>query len=258
MENLIPVNFNPSDEDGLETKHSIDIAKFDIIAKILDDMSTKNSNEMISIKDSSITQAVPGGIITADISSVVNNLNLDIINPGMIKIFKNFKGDKIYIRDDKEHQRIVITDGSTEIHFPKPAKEIEDVFYPNLDDANIICSVQIDKETQKAILIFLSKSNGGYLEYMIQDNLLKGINIPEIGIYRFMPYINDPKKLDETNADLMLRSILYFPVTAKEYKIQIGQLENKYFVLSECDIGFDVTINIYEELQINPGGNIFI
>ena len=89
---------------------------------------------------------------------------------------------------------------------------------------------------------------------------MKAIHVPDTAIYLFSDYVSDLKAstLDETNADLALRSISYFSIPAEDYEISIGKQPDGSFVSAmSCNTGF-IKISVVENLEIATGGNILI
>ncbi len=265
-ENVAPLSvssFKPADcENNLICQ--ISPAKFDSLLKVLNVLiSEKNSNESLIIKNSTITQSLSGAIISSDIQDIFdsNKINLQIVNPKKyIRLFKNFKNNNdIFILDDIENSRFIITNGEIKLFLPKQIETlVEEVKVPDLTNCVELCSIKVDKAT-RGIITGLA-SDADYIEYLIQDNLLKAIHIPDTAIYLFNDYINDPKaaKLDETNADLTLRSTVYFPILAEDYEINLGRMPDaSYISATRCNTGF-VKVDVYEPLEVSTGGNILI
>jgi hypothetical protein len=135
---------------------------------------------------------------------------------------------------------------------------VEEVVIPDLSNCTELCSIKVDKSTRNIIIGLASDVD--YIEYLIQDDLLKAIHIPNTAIYLFNEYINDPKaaKLDETNADLALRSTVYFPILAEDYELNLGKTpESNYVLVTRCNTGF-IKVDVFEQLEVSTGGNILI
>jgi hypothetical protein len=65
-------------------------------------------------------------------------------------------------------------------------------------------------------------------------------------------------KLDETNADLALRSVAFLSIPAEDYEIAIGkQADGSYISVTNCNTGF-IKVDVFESLEIATGGNILI
>jgi len=239
-------------------------AKFDSLLKVLNVLiNEKSSNDSLIIKDSTITQAFSGAIISSNIQEVFDNdkTNLQIINPKRhIKLFRNFKNNNnVFILDDSENSRFIITNGEVKLFLPKQMETlVEEVVIPDLSNCTELCSIKVDKSTRNIIIGLASDVD--YIEYLIQDDLLKAIHIPNTAIYLFNEYINDPKaaKLDETNADLALRSTVYFPILAEDYELNLGKTpESNYVLVTRCNTGF-IKVDVFEQLEVSTGGNILI
>lgn len=256
--------FKPLDleEDNLICQ--ISPAKFDSLLKVLNVLVTdKSGSDSLVIKDSNITQNFAGAIINSDVQDIFDNnqINLQIINPKKyIKLFRNFKNNNdIFIMDDPGNSRFIITNGEIKLFLPKQMEAlVEEIQVPDLSECELLCSTKVDKSTRNIIMGLASDTE--YIEYLIQDNLLKAIHVPETAIYLFNDYLNDPKaaKLDETNADLSLRSTVSFPIPAEDYEISIGKMpDNSHVLVTRCNTGF-VKVDIFESLEVSTGGNILI
>lgn len=255
-------NFTPENTNNLICQ--ITPAKFDSLLKVLNVLITdKGSNESLIIKNSSVTQSVSGAIVNSDIHEIFDSdkINLQIINPKKyIKLFKNFRNNNdIFILDDVENSRFIITNGEIKLFLPKQIETlVEEIKLPDLSNCNLAYNIKIDKSTRNMITSLANDSN--YVEYLVQDNLLKGIHIPDTAIFLFNEYITDPKaaKLDETNADLTLRSTVIFPIQAEDYEISIGLMpDTSYISATRCNTGF-VKVDVFEFLEITTGGNFII
>lgn len=236
-------------------------AKFDSLVKILSLLD--KSQDSIIIQNSSIIQQYKRGILYADIKQIFDekDVNLQILNPKKnIKLLKQFKNNNnIYIIDDNENSRYVLTNGEIKLFLPKQSDEtLITVQIPDYSGATEVCDATLDKDSSKTVDGLSADSN--YIEYLIQDNSLKAIHIPDTAIYVLNDFIQDPQasKLDETNADLTLRSEVYLPVIADEYSIQIGKLpDDAYFSYTVCDTGL-IKINVFENLDLTTGGNLLL
>jgi hypothetical protein len=264
-ENISPLsvsNFVPESTTNLICQ--ITPAKFDSLLKVLNVLITdKGSNESLIIRNSAITQSVSGSVINSDIHEIFDSdkINLQIINPKKyIRLFKNFRNNNdIFILDDIENSRFIITNGEIKLFLPKQVETlIEDVKLPDLSNCSLICNTKIDKAARNMITSLANDAK--YIEYLIQDSLFKGIHIPDTAIFLFNEYISDPKasKLDETNADLTLRSTVIFPIQAEDYEISIGLMSDaSYISATRCNTGF-VKVDAFESLEITTGGNFII
>lgn len=255
-------NFKPLEENMIICQ--ISPAKFDSLLKVLSVLvSDKSSNDSLIIKDSNITQNVSGAIISSNIEEIFEGkkIDLQIINPKKyLKLFKNFRNNNdIFILDDVENARFIITNGEIKLFLPKQIENlVEAVKLPDLSTCTGMCSIKIDKSTRNIIVGLANEAS--YIDYLIQDNLLKAIHIPDTAIYLFSDYIGDTKatKLDETNADLALRSITYFSIPAEDYEVAIGkQVDGTYVSAMSCNTGF-IKVDVIEALEIATGGNILI
>ncbi len=254
--------FKPHEENQLICQ--ISPAKFDSLLKVLNVLINEKSNDSLVIKNSNITQNFSGAIISSNIRDIFDNdyINLQIINPKKyIKLFKNFRNNNdVFILDDIENSRFIVTNGEIKLFLPKQLETlVEEIKIPDVSQYELIYSIKIDKSTRNIIAGLASDAE--YFEYLIQDGLLKAIHIPETAIYLFNDYLNDPKasKLDETNADLALRSIVSFPIPAEDYEVYIGKnnTDETYMSITRCNTGF-VKVDIFELLEPTTGGNILI
>lgn len=256
-------NFKPLEDNAVLCQ--ISPAKFDSLLKVLNVLiSDKSSNESIVIKQSSITQSVNGAIISCNVLDIFDDkkIDLQIINPKKyLKLFKMFKNNNdIFILDDSDNARFIVTNGEIKLFLPKQIESlVEEIKLPDLGNFAGVCATKVDKTTRNIITGLASDAN--YIDFLVQDNSLKGIHIPDTAIYLFNEFINDPKsaKLDETNADLALRSVIYFSIPAEDYDINIGvdNSDGSYLLVTTCNTGF-IKVTIFEPLEIVTGGNILI
>lgn len=234
-------------------------AKFDSLLKVLNVLKLDNS---LIIQDSVISQSLSDAVITTNVSEIFGNdkINLHVINPKKyLRLFKNFKSNNnIYIIDDIDNSRFIVTNGEIKLFLPKQIETlVEEIKIPDLSNYEPKYTIKIDKSARN-IIVGLA-TDASYIEYLIQDDLLKGIHIPETAIYLFSDYSSDPKaeKLDETNADLSLRSTASFVIPAEDYMLTIYKKDENYILLTKCNMGF-IGIDIYEPLEISTGGNILL
>ncbi|MEI7620803.1 MAG: hypothetical protein WCJ57_04530 [Candidatus Falkowbacteria bacterium] len=259
---LSVVNYKPLEENTIICQ--ISPAKFDSLIKVLNVLvSEKSSNDSLIIKDSTITQNVSGAIVSSNIEEIFEGkkINLQIINPKKyLKLFKTFRNNNdTFILEDSENSRFIITNGEIKLFLPKQIENlVEAVKLPDLSNCVGVCSIKVDKATRNIIMGLANEAS--YIDYLIQDDLLKAIYIPDTAIYLFSDYIADAKatKLDETNAELALRSIASFLIPAEDYTIAIGkQPDGSYVSATECNTGF-IKVDIVENLELATGGNILI
>lgn len=239
-------------------------AKFDSFLKVLNVLVTdKASNDSLIIKESMITQNVSGAIVSSNIEDIFEGkkIDLQIINPKKyLKLFKTFRNNNdIFIMDDAENSRFIISNGEIRLFLPKQIENlVEAVKVPDLTNCEGLCTIKIDKATRNIITGLSSEAS--YVDYLIQEDVLKGIHVPDTAIYLFSDYINDAKaaKLDETNADLALRSVAFLSIPAEDYEIAIGkQADGSYISVTNCNTGF-IKVDVFESLEIATGGNILI
>jgi len=259
---LSVVNFKPMEENMIVCQ--ISPAKFDSLLKVLTVLiSDKSSNDSLIIKDSNITQNTSGAIISSNVEEIFEGkkIDLQIINPKKyLKLFKTFRNNNdIFILNDIENSRFIITNGEIKLFLPKQIENlVEAVKLPDLSNCTGLCSIKVDKATRNIIMGLAAEAS--YIDYLIQDDLLKAIHVPDTAIYLFSDYISDLKatKLDETNADLALRSVAYFSIPAEDYEIAIGkQPDGSYVSAMSCNTGF-IKVDVIESLEVATGGNILI
>lgn len=263
MTSFNPFGDNKTDttKTGEDTLFSFSPAKFDSLIKVLSLFD--KSGETISIKKSNIVQKFGTAIATADISTLFDDqiVDLEIVQPKKyIKLFKQFKNNtNIDFIEDNSNNRYIVTNGEIKLFLPKQAQSAsDDTLVPDFDDCTGLFEIKVDKETSKQLIGLSGDVN--YIEYLIQDDKLKGVHVPDTAIYLFNEFLTDPKasKLDETNADQLLRCGNFLSVTAEDYKINIGKLKNdNFFSITDCNTGV-VHVNIIETLDVTTGGNLLI
>ena len=236
-------------------------AKFDSLVKILSLLD--KSHDSIMIQESMIVQQYKRGIMYADVNEVFDGkkIDLQILNPKKnVKLLKQFKSNtNVYIVNDDENSRYVLTNGEIKLFLPKQHDSTSTVVQiPDSDNAELLCSAEIDKNSAKTIDSLASDVN--YIEYLIQNDELKAVHVPDTAIYILSDYLQDlqASKLDETNADLSLRSEVYLPVSADEFDVHLYKTtDGSYFSYTICDTGL-VKISVYENLDLTTGGNLLL
>jgi hypothetical protein len=258
-------SFTPNVEDK-KIVAVISPANYDNMIKILQVLTKEKSDDAIIIRQSTITQSQSDCIIEANMASVLKNksgelVDLDIINPKKyIKLLEQFKSqDDIYFIDDKENSRFIVTNGEVRLFLPKQDTNITNQIAQNFDMSNAqsICAFEVDKDIRR-IIKNLAKDQD-YIDFLLQDNVVKAIHIPDTAVYTFPSFKNDEKaqKLDETNADLALRSSNFLPVEADNYSVYIITLEkDKYASVVDCKIGGKIDVRTTELCDIATGGNL--
>lgn len=236
-------------------------AKFDVLIKVLGLFD--KSSDSIKIQNSNIIQKYGPAVVSANVMTLFDNqsINIEIVQPKKyIKLFKLFKNNNnIDFIEDNSNNRYIITNGEIKLFLPKQAiAATDDTLMPDFDDCVGLYEVKIDKETSKQLIGLSSDVN--YVEYLIQDDKLKGVHVPDTAIFLFADYLIDPKavKLDETNADQILRTGIFLTVPAEDYTINIGKLKNgNFFSITDCNTGV-VHVSIIETLELSTGGNLLI
>ena len=257
----LTTSFKPQTNSNNNILTDVTPAKFDGLLKVLNLLT--DSNDPIIISKSQITKNLSSGaIVSMDINDVFEEeVDLHIVNPKKnIKLFKTLKNNNnIYITEDNENSRYIIMNGEVRLFLPKQdesIKEFESVM-PSLEGVKGLASIKLNKDTKNIITELASGVD--YVEYLFQDNQMKAIHIPETAIYIFEDFIRDKEasKLDETNADLALRSTSFLPIAADNYILNIGQLkDNSYCSYIVCDTGY-IKVSVFEELEDTTGGSIF-
>ena len=255
----------PSEVDAykpLETQQQIaeiSPAKFDNLTKVLD-ILRQNRTEAISIKGSYIHEVVSGSVIVADVTSIFEvDINFQITDPKKhVDLFKQFKGNNnIFILDDPENTRYILTNGPIKIFLPKQIDQlVAEASAPDISDSQTLSQKMFTKDTRDEVRALGKHSNS--VEFLLQGNQIKAMHIPDTGIYRFEEYIKDPgvAKLDETNADLVLKSELFLPVDSDSYKVTIVKKPTGEFLsVTECNAGL-IKMWIFEQLEETTGGNL--
>ena len=114
----------------------------------------------------------------------------------------------------------------------------------------------IQKETRDKINN-LSKGSL-YIEFLIQSDKIKSINIPNTALFILPEYINDEnvKTLNSDNAEIVLRSSNFLPYNADIYNIIICKdtINDKFALLSTCSSQL-LKIEIFELLNDATGIN---
>ena len=219
-----------------------------------------NKPDRIVIRGSRINETVQGSIITADVEKILGpNINFEITDPKKhVDLFKSFKGNNnIFILDDPENTRYIITNGPIKIFLPKQVDQlVGETTPPDMSNAQGVCFKELSKDIKDDIKGLAKHSDS--IEYLIHNNEIKAMHIPDTGIYRFEEFIKDPDiaKLDETNAQLVLKSEFFLPVDADMYRIDIVKNQDGSMIsVTQCNAGM-VKIAIFEQLEDTTGGNI--
>ena len=244
-----PTNqFVPPLESSQKILCQLQPAIYDAFVKIL---SALDINTPISIQNSKIEQSINAGtaILTTDITNIVKDITMDVLNPKKyIRLFKSIKGNNdVFIIDDDSNKRFIITNGKIKVFLPKQIEEFKanTAALPDLSSITTIGNtIMIDKDT-KAIISSLQDTE--YVDLLIYDNQLKGINIPDTAIFSFPAYINE--NVDEITAELKLRSFSFLNVNGETYQLSIGK-DNEIYWLSTVINTNIVDINVLE--IINP------
>ncbi len=251
-------SYKPDENEQLIA--TISSGKWDAFVKILD-ILTKETDSSVIISNSIITHTIHNSILKADISSVFEgdtSISLHIPNPKKwVKLFKQLShdGNNFIINEDK---LFIVTNGEIRLFLPKQLNSVVDELkIPSLENTQTISESKITKEVCDKILN-LSKGIE-FIEFLIKDNELKAVNVPDTATYIFQEYLDDSeiKNIDGTNADLSLRTSMFLPVNSDEYDMIIGRRNENYFSYTTCNVGI-VPVEIYDTLDDSTGGNLFI
>jgi len=223
-------------------------AKFDALVKTLNAFDLQTP---ISIQDSKIEQAVNNGtaILSCDIADIVGKITMDILNPRKyIKLLKSIKGNNdVFIIDDTTNKRFIITNGDIKVFLPKQIESFK-VSKSSIPDLSTIDSmgttIIIDKDMRSIITSLISTE---YIDLLIYENQLKGINVPDTAIYSFPQYVTE--KIDDVTAEMKLRSFSFLKVEGEDYQISLGNLNNVYWLATVVNTSI-VHINVLE--VVNP------
>ena len=249
-----------SDENKVSTIATVSPGKFDMFLKILGNLTS--TNETIIIKNNIIIKTISETIAKTDLGKIFekNKVSFEIINPKKyIKLMKQFKNNSdIVIIDDNPNSRYIFVNDEIRLFIPKQDDSItnQQETMPNFKNVKVIATRKINKEI-KEIINELAR-DVDYIEFLFKNDIFKGIHIPDTAIYIFEEYINEKNKIDENNADLILRSSTYFPIPAENYNLNIAQFQNEdktYCLYTVCE-NF-ININIYEELEETTDGSFF-
>jgi hypothetical protein len=261
----ITTSFIPQVQD-IDIIAIISPANYDNMIKILQVLNKDKSDDSIIIKQSNIIQSQPDCIIEVNMQPVLRNksggfVDFDIINPKKyVKLLEQFKSqDDIYIINDNNNSRYIIDNGEVKLFLPKQDSKVTktDAQPFDLSEAQTICNFEIDKDMRK-IIKNLAKDQE-YIDYLFQDNVVKAIYIPDTAVYIFPNYKNDEKaqKLDETNAELSLRSGNFLPIEADNYMVYMISLgQDKYASIADCKVGGKIDIRTTELCDLTTGGNL--
>lgn len=240
----------------------IEPAKWESLISILE-LLTKDSDDQVIIENSIITHNLNGAIIRADLNRAFDDekITLHISSPKKwVRLFKQFKNDSVFIIDEPQKNCFIVTNGEIRLFLPKQLNNsIAELFIPEMDNTQIVSQIELNKDVRDKILNIAKGTQ--YIEYLIQDQNIKCINIPNTAMYVFPQFIKDEKikKLDETTADITLRTSVFSPIPSDKYTIIIGRKneDNTYFSFSKCDLGL-INIELYENLDDASGGGLFI
>lgn len=258
-----PLTINTFEPIGEKIIAKVSPANFDGLLKIIDTIAKENT-ENISIRGSKIKHSTSNYIIQADITKILSHqgktIDLDIINPKKYKaLFSQFRNSNdVFIIDDPQNSRFIITNGEIRLFLPKQDEVSgQEVATVDFTGASIITKKEVDKESRK-IIRNLAKDQA-YIEYLLQDGKLKAMHIPNIAIFKFSEFINDEKskKLDETNAELILRSSNFLPIDAESYEISLIKLkDDNYASITTCQASNQINVMITETLDNTTNGGL--
>lgn len=235
-----------STDNGVLT--SINPAEFDSLIKILNVLERQDS---IIIEGSKICQSINKGatIVSTDLKDIIgDDINMHILNPKKaVKLFKAIKGNaNVEIIDDDEQKRYVVTNGIVKVFLPKQADDLTvDSQPPDLSEFTPIGkAVEIDKDSRSNLTSILGESE--YCELLIHGNQMKGVYIPETAIFLFDEYASE--NIDETNADMNLKSYSFLSIDGEKYDMYLGSNEGQTWLLTRVNTGF-VVVDLFESVS---------
>ena len=200
-----------SDDDVVLKK--ISPAKWEALIDILEFL-TKDSDESVVISNSIIMhQLKSGSILKADLKEVFDNQNIDlhISSPKKwVRLFKMFKNENVYIIE--ESNRFIVTNGQTKLFLPRQLNTVvSQLEFPDFEQTRNIANQIIQKESRDKI-INLSKGLS-YIEFMIKDNNIKIVNIPNTALFIIPEFMKDPeiRSLSVDNSDLPTSTVKPLP-----------------------------------------------
>lgn len=242
-------------------------AQFEIFIKILDIFTKDKNTNSVIIKDSIISQFSYGAILRAKIASIFEDkvINFHITNPkknlNLFKILQKRKDSPVFIINNTKEPTYTITNKIVRYILPKQVESLVDSItlpFPNFSKTNLFCELILNKNQIDELSSMMKESTKNYVEYLIHNNNLKAIQIPEVGIYIFDQYVDDPdiNKIYNNNVDFILRSSSFLAIHSENYDIKIGKLDSGvYFSLAKCPSGI-IEIEIFENLELSTGDNI--
>lgn len=236
---------------------SINPTKFDALTKILNVLDEQN---VIIIDNSAINQSVNKGtaILTADVSELIGQkISLHILQPKKyLRLFKQIKGNgDVFIIDDPENERYIITNQDISLFLPKQLEKLtEENSPPDLSNAEVIGSaITCDKEERNTIISFGREAKN--IDLLIKENQLKAVSIPELAVIKFKSFIKE--SIDDTTADIKLRTSSFLAVDGEEYKIHLGKIEEQYWTVIHVNTGM-INISILEAVDPVSDKNLLI
>jgi hypothetical protein len=230
-------------------------AKFDQLTKILGLLQDQG---VIAINNSIICQGLLGGttILKCDISQISPNIELHISSPKKyVRLFKFIKGTgNIKIIDDDEQKRYIIINNEMKILLPKQLDSvIDNLTPPDLSGVQLIGKpIKITKDLADSFKNF--KSGTDHIEILIKNNNICSVYFPETAIINF-PDVKE--NVDETSADLILKSFNFLTVDSDEYDICIGKQNNDHWMLTSSKIGI-IDVFLMEKLEEESHENLLI
>ena len=228
---------------------TINPTKFDALTKIL---NVLDEQSVIVIDNSTINQSINKGtaILTADVSELVGEkISVHILQPKKyLKLFKQIKGNNdVFILDDPSNERYIITNQDISLFLPKQLEKLaEENTPPDLSNAQEVGAViTCDKEERNTIVSFGREAKN--IDLLIKDNQLKAVSIPELAVIKFKNYIKE--QIDDTTADIKLRTSSFLAVDGEEYKIHLGKVDDQHWTVTHVNTGM-INITILE--PVNP------
>ena len=249
---------------GLELILELTPAIFDGLTKVL---GLLQDNDVISIRDSQIIQAVNNGttFFTSDISPLIGkNVNLDFTNPKrVISIFKLIKSStNVKIYDDPEFNRYSLISEESNLTLAKPAQVVENSIsmIPTIEELNILGKpITLSGDAKVRAKNFLAKTEKDHVDLLIEQDQLKAVYIPDDIVYHFTDFKNP--NLNPTNSELMLKSFSFLKVDGEEYMIHLAKqkINDKFIIVTQIKTNFDkINIDVFEFVDPTTFGNLLI
>jgi len=242
--------FKPTLSECETIMFSLSPAKYDAFLKVL---SLMESDQPIYIRNSAVTQNINNSLAIAhtDLTPLLESqINLTIFDPKKyLRLLKVIKGDSdVYFISDDINKRIKVVNENINVTIPKEIEELtENVELPDFTNFQPIGNpIELTSDHRNTIKVL--KSDSDFVNLMIKDDQMVGIHIPETAIIIFDQFKG--LNMDESSADLLLKTYCFLPITADKYNLFLGKdlTTNTYWLATICDTNI-TNINIYESLN---------